>query len=108
MMKGLELNKNLDISIVSAQNLADMTYEGSYGNGRWYNEVLVTVENGLIVDIEPKKTVMFERQEITNELISRIIKEQSTNVDTISSATVTCNVYLKSIENALTNAERGN
>ena len=91
MTNGLERNQALDIAEVSAKDLANGVYEGSYGSGRWQNDVFVTVEDGQILDIELTKHVLFERPEITDELMQRVLQEQTTCVDTISGATVTCN-----------------
>ena len=63
MTNGLERNQALDIAEVSAKDLANGVYEGSYGSGRWQNDVFVTVEDGQILDIELTKHVLFERPE---------------------------------------------
>ncbi|NLJ39781.1 MAG: FMN-binding protein [Candidatus Atribacteria bacterium] len=39
--------------------------------------------------------------ELSKKLFDQIIQKQSLQVDTVSNATVTCNAYLKAIENAL-------
>lgn len=45
--------------------------------------------------------VGFPKPEVTEELIGRVLEEQSTKIDAVSGSTVTCKAYLKSIENAL-------
>jgi uncharacterized protein with FMN-binding domain len=40
---------------------------------------------------------------VLDEVINRVLKNQSLDFDAVSGATATCNVVLKSIENALAN-----
>lgn len=98
---GLEAGKNLVVNSVSAAGLEDGTYNGKYDGGRWTNEVNVSVAGGKITKITAVKTVMVENKETTEALFKEVINKQSTAVDVISGATVTCKAYLKSIENAL-------
>jgi len=98
---GLEAGKNLVVNSVSAAGLEDGTYKGKYDGGRWTNEVNVSVAGGKITKITAVKTVMVENKETTEALFKEVINKQSTAVDVISGATVTCKAYLKSIENAL-------
>ncbi|KNZ40933.1 FMN-binding protein [Acetobacterium bakii] len=100
---GLETGENLAINAVDLSKIEDGTYSGSYEAGRWTNTVEVTVSDQKIAQIHVVKTVSFENQEATNEIINSVIEKQNTTVDTISGATVTSKAYLKSIENALTN-----
>lgn len=99
---GLNTGANLEINSVDLTQIEDGTYTGSYGSGRWNNAVEVTVSDKQITQIKVVKTVGFEIPETTNAIISSVIAKQNTTVDTVSGATVTSNVYLKSIENALT------
>lgn len=101
MTRGLEAGKALSIGKINLENVKDGNYNGNYKAGRFSNKVKVTVENKKITKIDIVKTVKFERKEMTQELIKRIIEKQNSDVDIVSSATITSKAYLKSIENAL-------
>ena len=103
LTRGLDSHKLIEITDLNITQINNGIYIGSYSHNRWRNTVEVTVDKGQIVSIKPIKTVLFERNDITNELFKRVLAEQKLNVDTISGATITSKAYLKSIENALTN-----
>jgi uncharacterized protein with FMN-binding domain len=99
---GLEATRILKIGGIDPSIVPDGTYEGMYDGGRFTNKVAVTVEDGKITNIEVLKTVTFEKEDVTRQLIGGVIASQSTGIDAVSGATVTTNAYLKAIENALT------
>jgi len=99
---GLKEGQNLVVNPVSAAQLADGQYEGSYGSGRWYNEVSVTIKDSRITQIEVLKSVLFEKPEVTQDIIEKVIAKQNTTIDVMTGATVTSKAYLKAIEDALT------
>ena len=101
MTRGLNPGKNMVINSIDASQLKDGVYKGKYNGGRWSNEVNVTLKDKKITQIAIVKNVVFEKIEVSRELINKVINEQDTNVDVISGATVTSKAYLKSIENAL-------
>jgi uncharacterized protein with FMN-binding domain len=101
LSRGVDSYETIELTDIDISNLSDGTYTGEYSEGRWRNTVEVTVANGKIIAIEPIKSVLFEREEITNQIFKRVIDEQKITVDTIAGATVTSKAYLKSIENAL-------
>ena len=103
MTKGLNSGKNVVIKSMDVSQLEDGVYKGKYNGGRWSNEVGVTLKNKKIIQIAIIKSVVFEKREVSSELINKVIKKQDTNVDVISGATITSKAYLKSIENALLN-----
>ena len=90
---------------VTAQGLDDGAYEGGYTSGRFTNRVTVTVAEEKMVDIALSRDVMFPEAKVSADLFGQVIRAQSTKVDTMTGATVTCNAYLKAIENALTGKE---
>ena len=104
--------KNLPIAVVDFKKLNDGTFVGEYEGGmyKWRaNKVEVTVSQGKVTDIQTlgdKKAGCNEKPEITNELFDRVTDAQSLQVDTVSSATITSKAYLKSVENALTKAQK--
>lgn len=99
--QGMADAMNLTIQPVTAIKLADGNYSGGYDSGRWTNQLAVTVKGGRITDIAVQKTVLFEKPEVTQALIQRVIAAQKADVDVISGATATSKAYLKSIESAL-------
>jgi len=103
LTRGLEAENEVLINEIDLSSLDDGVYNGKYDVGRWANEVNVTIKDHKIVNINMVKDVTFVKPEVTRELLNIVIEQQTTNVDTISGATVTCKAYLKSIENALIN-----
>jgi uncharacterized protein with FMN-binding domain len=101
MTRGLSTGKNMIINPIDVSQLKDGVYKGKYNGGRWSNQVNVTMKNKKVTQIAIVKSVVFEKPEVSRELINKVIKKQNTNVDVISGATVTSKAYLKSIENAL-------
>jgi len=102
LTRGLEEGSKLAINTVNLSTVVDGVYKGKYHGGRWSNEVAVTVKDHKITKVEFVKDVRFSRPEILEEMVSKVISKQNTDVDVISGSTVTCKAYLKSIENALT------
>ena len=68
---------------------------------RWSNEIIVTVEDHQIIELELVDDVMFKIDEVTKTLFDRVIQNQSLDVDIETGATVTSHAYLKAIENAV-------
>ena len=101
MTRGLNHGKNMIINYIDASQLKDGIYKGKYTGGRWSNEINITLKDKKITRIFIVKDVVFEKSEVSGELIDKVIKKQNTNVDVISGATVTSKAYLKSIENTL-------
>jgi uncharacterized protein with FMN-binding domain len=61
----------------------------------------VTVASGKVTGIEILRDVWFRKPELTEQVVSDVIKSQSLEVDIVSGATVTTRAYLKAVENAL-------
>lgn len=101
MSRGLEAGKNLDIGGIDLTNVEDGTYTGKHDDGRFSNEVSVTVKDHRITDIRVIKDVTFAKPDWRDDLLARVIEKQDTGVDIVSGATVTSKAYMKSIENAL-------
>ena len=87
---------NLDIS-----NVSDGVYVGEYDVDFVYAKVEVTVQNGVItnIDILQHKNGRGSPAEI---VVDRIIEEQKIEVDAVSGATNSSTVIKKAVENALT------
>lgn len=101
LSRGLEEVSNMSIEDVNISALEDGVYNGKYDGGRWTNEVEVTINDSKITNINLVKDVVFSKPEVKQEMLNKVIEEQSIDVDAISGSTVTCKAYLKSIENAL-------
>jgi uncharacterized protein with FMN-binding domain len=102
LTRGLKSGSKVEISSINPSSLDDGIYKGSYSAGRWSNELAVTMKEGKIQEIKIIKDMDIAPPEISNEIFSRVIKLQNTDVDAVSGATVTSKAYLKSIETALT------
>ena len=91
--------------------LSDGTYTGSGMGFRGETTVEVTLESGIITNIDI--TAASDDAEYLNKasgtIISEVIAGQSTDVDTVSGATYSSNGIISAIENALSNnqAETG-
>ena len=101
--------RSLPLNAVDFRKLNDGTYHGAYAGGmyKWRaNECDVTVANGKVTGIQLTSTKDPGSKNTQHlELYDRVIKAQSLQVDTISSATLTSKAYLKAVENALDQAQ---
>ena len=92
-----------DVKVTEKGSYTDGTYTGT-GNGfRGKIDVTVTIENGNISDVqvqdyEDDTTYM---QSVIRELIPKVLKEQSTEVDTVSGATYSSKGLLEAVEQAI-------
>ena len=101
---GRKAGERLQVGKVDFSRLKDGVYEGQHKGGRWSNKVRVTVASGRVAGIEIVRDVWFRKPELTEQVVSDVIKSQSLEVDIVSGATVTTRAYLKAMENALTEA----
>ncbi|MBL4934095.1 FMN-binding protein [Clostridium paridis] len=101
MTRGLSSGKEVSVNKIDVSKLSDGVYHGQYKEGRWTNELDVTVKNHKITDINVTKDVKFNLSDVTKNITKEVIGKQNTDVDIVTGATVTSKAYLKSIENAL-------
>ena len=102
LTRGLQEGENIEVNDVDLSYLEDDGfYTGSFDFGRWSNEAKVTIKDKEIIDIEFTDDVSFSKDEVREEIISRVISEQKIRVDVVSGATVTSKAYMKSVEKAL-------
>lgn len=87
---------NLDISDVS-----DGVYVGACDVDFIYAKVEVTVQDGVITNIDILEHIN-ERGSRAEVVVDRIIEEQKIEVDAVSGATNSSTVIKKAVENALT------
>lgn len=108
---------NINIATLDFKKLHDGTYLGQYSGTKDHfrdAKVEVTVSSGKVSCIKviegtnvykEGKPIELKNGLTIEDLKSRVIKEQSLQVDVISGATLTSNAYLKAMENALIKAQ---
>ena len=89
---------------VDASDIPDGTYIGECDVDFIYAKVAVTVENGVIVQIDLLEH-RHERGSSAEGIEQRIVDEQRIDVDAVSGATNSSKVINKAVDNALSNAE---
>lgn len=94
--------RGLEIHPVDLSRLPDGTYEGSYAYGSFTYVVSARVEAGVIRDINILSNRSTRRALMAEEVISRVLAKQGTDVDAVAGATTTSKALLKAVENALT------
>ena len=97
--------KNTIVEDIDLSKIADGTYEGYYNVYLVDSKVIVKVENGKILEIELLKHKHGKKYSGEN-IINKVLKEQTLEVDTISGATGSSKTILKSIEIALKNKNK--
>jgi uncharacterized protein with FMN-binding domain len=109
LMKEHKEARSLPLNRVDFGRLTDGTYHGAYEGGmyKWRaNECDVTVMDGKVTEIQlvgSKDPGSKNTQH--KELYDRVIKAQSLQVDTITSATLTSKAWLQAVEDALLQAQ---
>jgi len=109
---------NVNIATLDFKNLRDGTYLGQYTGTKDHfrdAKVEVTVSSGKVSGIKvidgtnvykEGKPIELKNGLTIEDLNSRVVKEQSLQVDVISGATLTSNAYLKAMDNALVKAQK--
>ena len=93
-------DKNLAIADVDFSKVPDGTYRGSYEGWNKF-DVLVTVADGKVTDIEIAEDSPDPATDVTDKILERIVSGQSLDLDAVSGATVTTKGLLKAVERAL-------
>ncbi|MFZ5946318.1 MAG: FMN-binding protein [Bacillota bacterium] len=102
LTRGLESGSSVSIEdSINLSALSDGIYTGKHEDGRFSNELKVLVKDNKITEIELVKDVTFPKEEVTKQIISSVIEQQSLAVDAVAGATITSKAYLKAMENAL-------
>ena len=96
---------NLRIDTINLSNIPDGKYTGACDTGFVGAEVSVTVNDNKITDITLLNHKN-ERGKPAEVIVQDVLKSQSLQVDTISGATNSSKVILKSIENALNSGKQ--
>jgi uncharacterized protein with FMN-binding domain len=101
--------RSLPLNKVDFDKLDDGTYHGVYEGGmyKWRaNECDVVVSGGKVTNIKLAVSADPGAENTNAEMLfERVIKAQSLQVDTITSATLTSKAYLQCVENALIPAQ---
>ena len=97
--------KEITFGNVDISDVPNGVYIGEYDVDFVYAKVEVTVQNGVItnIDILEHKNGRGSRAEV---VVDRIIEEQKIEVDAVSGATNSSTVIKKAVENALTGENR--
>jgi uncharacterized protein with FMN-binding domain len=106
LSSGLKDGESIQMNAIDVSTLKDGEFFGTYENKRWDNQVKIKIETGTITEIDVIDTVMFEKPEVTEALISQVLDKQSLEVDGVTGATVSVKAYLKAIEDALMKARQ--
>lgn len=95
---------SIQISTVDLSGVDDGSYFGEYSSGPCSAKVKVLVKNHKIekISLLEHKNGMGSKAETT---VDDVVDKQTLDVDTVSGATVSSKVILKSIENALLKGE---
>lgn len=83
------------------QNVRDGEYVGRYKDGRWTYGVAVTIRDGKIRGISAPLVARGPAGTLSRQVLPRVIRAQSTDVDTVSGATRESEGLLRAIENAV-------
>ena len=87
------------------QKLVDGMYEGSYRKGPMKARVKITIQNQRISSIDLLEHDTWKGKEAEEIIPDRIIREQSTDVDTVSGATMSSRVIMNAVQNAVDKAK---
>lgn len=93
--------KDMEIDDIDIEEVGDGEYKGKFTYHSYVWEVEVKVEDGEVTDIE----ILQNRQNYhgikAQEVLQRVIDEQSLNVDSVSGASNSSKGLLKATEDAL-------
>ena len=101
LTRGLSEMEALVVEDRDASGLPDGVYAGAFRGHRWSNSVEIEVQGGEIVAIEVVNPHIFYREEVADEVIARVLSEQTTAVDAVAGATASSTAILKAIEDGL-------
>lgn len=108
LLKEYKEAKNISIEVIDFINLNDGTYFGKYSGGMYgwrIKNVKIMIKNNRLIDIKLLDNGnLKEINQDYDDLLKRIVKNQSLEVDAISGATLTSRAIKKSVEIALSNS----
>lgn len=101
MNETLKEVRTMDIKDVELESLKDGVYQGEYSYSSTTCRVEVVLKDHRIIEIKVLDNGRTEYAKKAEEALERVKKQQSLQVDVVSSATTTSKALLKAVENAL-------
>jgi uncharacterized protein with FMN-binding domain len=101
LTNGLSEGADTHIAGINLSGVPDGDYTGTHEYKRWTNTLVVRVKDHEITSIGVVKDVAVANADYSDEIFSRVISAQNTQIDAMTGATVTSMAYLKAIENAI-------
>ena len=86
---------------IDSNNITDGTYTGSFKGGPNYAEVKIVIENAKITNVLILEHDTWKGKKAEPIIPSRIIEEQSTDVDAVTGATNSSNVIMNAVQKAV-------
>jgi uncharacterized protein with FMN-binding domain len=102
----LRTYRQMEISHVEPAFIRDGLYHGAASDGSFTYEVDVTVKGKTIVEVTAVSNRATPYARYAEGVFSRVLNNQSPDVDAISRATTSSKMLLKAVENALSGATR--
>ncbi|AOT71241.1 FMN-binding protein [Geosporobacter ferrireducens] len=99
--KNLDVIRNMPIENVDLNKINDGVYKGDFSYGSHTYKVEVSVIEHKLEKIDVISNRDSSHAKKAEGVISRILEEQSLDVDVVSGATTTSKALLKAVENAL-------
>jgi fumarate reductase flavoprotein subunit len=93
-------DRSLVIADVDFSQVPDGVYRGSHAGWNQF-DVVVTVSGGTVTQIEIADDSRDPSNAVTDEVLGRVVSEQSLGLDAVSGATITTSAILKAVERAL-------
>lgn len=93
-------DRSLVMADVDISQVPDGVYCGSYRGWNQF-EVIATVSDGRVTAIEIADDSRDRSNAVTDEVVGRVVTEQTLGLDAVSGATITTNAFLKAVEQAL-------
>jgi uncharacterized protein with FMN-binding domain len=100
-LNGMGYVRKMTVNPVDLSKIDDGAYPGSFTQGRFSYSVEVTVKDHRIQAVKStgSKQAM---NAVTEQILDRIVQDQSVAVDTVSGASLSTKAVSKAVENALT------
>jgi uncharacterized protein with FMN-binding domain len=99
--KEMENVRDLAVQDVDLQSVTDGSYPGSFAYGGFTYQVLTTVKDHTIVNIDIIQNKKSRHAAKAEAVIPLIVEHQSPNVDGISGASISSKALKKAVENSL-------
>ena len=101
---GMGYVRRMTVNPVDLSAVADGVYPGSFKRGRFSYSVEVRVKEHWIEAVRSTGSAQ-AMNAVVEQVLSRILREQSVRIDTVSGASLTTKAVSKAVENALKRAK---